>query len=78
MKCESCGGVNPSCTVCAGTGKILEEYLGDGVYVSFDGYSLIFDLRGQDTTTKIAMEPAVFEALQRWIKANGLRNFQSD
>ena len=40
-----------------------EEYLGDGVYASFDGYHIWLDLRGQDSTTKIALEPPVFEAL---------------
>ena len=38
-------------------------YLGDGVYASFDGYHIILDLRGQDSFTRIAMEPAVLEAL---------------
>lgn len=47
--------------------KIIEDdYLGDGVYVSFDGYHLVFDLRGQDNFTRIAMEPEVLEALDRY------------
>ena len=36
-----------------------DQYLGDGVYASFDGYHTWLDLRAQDTTTKIALEPAV-------------------
>lgn len=40
-----------------------DEYLGDGVYASFDGYLIWLDLRGQDATTKIALEPKVFAAL---------------
>ena len=49
------------------TNKIIEDdYLGDGVYVSFDGYQIILDLRGQDDYTKIALEPVVFEALERY------------
>ena len=40
-----------------------EQYLGDGVYASFDGYHTILDLRGQDNTTRIALEPAVMDAL---------------
>lgn len=34
-----------------------ERYLGDGVYASFDGYHIVLDLRGQDNTTRIALEP---------------------
>lgn len=42
------------------------EYLGDGVYASFDGRQVWLDLRGQDDTTAIAMEPEVLEALFRY------------
>jgi hypothetical protein len=42
---------------------VPEEYLGDGVYASFDGYHIVLDLRGQDNTTRIALEPAVLGAL---------------
>lgn len=41
----------------------IEEYLGDGVYASFDGYHIWLDLRGQDNTTRIALEPQVLKAL---------------
>ncbi len=40
-----------------------ERYIGDGVYASCDGYHIILDLRAQDTTTRIALEPRVFEGL---------------
>ena len=43
--------------------EIDQDYLGDGVYVSFDGYYIVLDLRGQDNTTRIAMEPQVIKAL---------------
>ena len=43
-----------------------DDYLGDGVYASFDGYHIILDLRGQDSTTRIALEPSVLEALDRY------------
>ena len=39
------------------------EYLGDGVYATFDGYMIWLDLRGQDSTTRIALEPPVLKAL---------------
>lgn len=43
--------------------KVPDSYLGDGVYASFDGFNIWLDLRGQDDTTKIALEPQVLEAL---------------
>ena len=47
--------------------KLLpDEYLGDGVYASFDGYHIILDLRAQDNTTKIAIEPSVFRQLVQY------------
>lgn len=46
--------------------QIPDDYLGDGVYASFDGYSIVLDLRGQDSTTQIALEPSVMNALQRF------------
>lgn len=45
-----------------------DDYLGDGVYASFDGRHITLDLRAQDTTTYIALEPAVMEALIRYYK----------
>lgn len=45
---------------------IDDAYLGDGVYASFDGYSVWLDLRGLDSTTKIAMEPYVMVALDHF------------
>ena len=45
-----------------------DDYLGDGVYASFDGYHIVLDLRAQDSTTRIALEPAVMEALIRYYK----------
>lgn len=46
------------------TTKIIEDqHLGDGVYASYDGYHIILDLRAQDSTTRIALEPEVMSAL---------------
>ena len=42
---------------------MFDQYIGDGVYASHDGYYLWLDLRGQDSTTRIGLEPSVFEAL---------------
>lgn len=47
--------------------KIIDDtYLGDGVYASFDGYHIVLDLRRQDDTTRISVEPAVLKALDRY------------
>ena len=40
-----------------------ETYLGDGVYAAFDGWHIVLDLRGQDDTTRIALEPEVLAQL---------------
>ena len=39
------------------------QYLGDGVYATFDYNTVTLDLRGQDSTTKIVLEPEVMEVL---------------
>lgn len=39
--------------------ELKSEYLGDGVYASFDGYYIWLDLRGQDDFTRIGLEPRV-------------------
>ena len=45
---------------------ITSRYLGDGVYASWDGYHITLDLRGQDTTTRIALEPQVMQMLSQF------------
>lgn len=44
----------------------LEDYLGDGVYASWDGHHIILDLRGQDDYTLIALDDQTLEALDRY------------
>lgn len=46
--------------------QIEDRYLGDGVYASFDGYHIQLDLRGQDNTTRIALEPGVLARLNEY------------
>ena len=46
--------------------KIIEDYIGDGVYVVYDGYAITLDLRAQLPTmpvTKIMLEPPVMASL---------------
>lgn len=48
---------------------IAEDYLGDGVYVSWDGWNITLDLRAQPPTTpitKIVLEPPAMSALIRF------------
>ena len=40
-----------------------DQDIGDGVYASWDGFGVILDLRMQDTTTRIYLEPDVFKHL---------------
>jgi hypothetical protein len=43
---------------------IPPRYLGDGVYASFDGYHIWLEtVDGNGRNHKIALEPAVFDAL---------------
>ena len=45
---------------------IEDRYIGDGVYASFDGFHIWLDLRRQDSTTRIALEPSVMRKLDRF------------
>ncbi len=51
-----------------GTAPLLEEYLGDGVYATWDGYHIAFDLRMQGSVmhSRIALEPPVWAAAVRF------------
>lgn len=45
------------------------DYLGDGVYVSFDGHNIWLDLRGQPHDYgEICLEPSLIDALVRYQK----------
>lgn len=50
--------------------KLIEDcYLGDGVYASWDGYQIWLDLRGQDSTTRIALDAEVYTRLLEFVAA---------
>ena len=53
------------------TGADNVVYLGDGVYAWSDGYQIWLDLRGQDDTTRIALELEVWTALKRYVAKIG-------
>lgn len=46
---------------------IPDDYLGDGVYASTDGYGITLDLR-QQGTDRIYLEPETLAALDRFRK----------
>jgi hypothetical protein len=44
------------------------EYLGDGVYVAFDGFGLwLTTENGPETTNRVYLEPEVLAALERFV-----------
>lgn len=47
--------------------KMLEDYLGDGVYATYDGFYIVLDLRAQvmpgQEMVQIALEPSVLDSL---------------
>ncbi len=46
----------------------IHTHLGDGVYAAYDGYGVMLDLRGQDSFTKIYLEPEVLKALNTFVE----------
>ena len=42
-----------------------DEYIGDGVYASHDGFHLWLDIRGQ-SDCRIALEPACLDRLDKY------------
>ena len=51
------------------------DYIGDGVYVDFDGYSIWLKANNYDNPTDtIALEPEVFMALIKYV--DRIRNVQ--
>ena len=43
-------------------------YIGDGVYASFDGYSIVLETQRTDGCDKIYLEPSVCDELLSYIK----------
>jgi hypothetical protein len=44
-----------------------ETYIGDGVYVRFDGWQIWLRAPREDGDHEIALEPEAYRTLQRWI-----------
>lgn len=48
----------------------MKQYLGDGVYVNFDGYALdLTTENGVATTNRIFLEPEVYASLVAYVAA---------
>ena len=55
-----------------------KDYLGDGVYVEYDGYTVVlYTSNGVTNNSHIYLEPEVIEALNRYI-ANLKENITND
>ena len=49
-------------------GATKKEYLGDGVYVFYDGYAIVLTVEdGRGATDMIVMEPDIYLALARYV-----------
>jgi hypothetical protein len=46
-----------------------ETYLGDGLYVSFDGWQIMLRAPRENGDHWIALEPEVYEALLKFVRA---------
>lgn len=46
--------------------KIPPEYLGDGVYASFDGYMVGLTTGSHDAGVQVYLEPEVFQELVKY------------
>ena len=46
----------------------MKDYIGDGVYVEFDGYGVWLRANSPDSDKEVYLEPSVLEALNRFFK----------
>jgi hypothetical protein len=46
----------------------MTEYIGDGIYVEFDGFGIWLRANSPDSEKKVYLEPAVLENLNRFAK----------
>jgi len=54
----------------------MKSYLGDGIYIYFDGYSLVLTTEnGIEITNEIVLEPDVYESLLRYVDMLKYENF---
>jgi hypothetical protein len=46
----------------------IQDYIGDGVYVEFDGYGIWLRANSPDSPKEVYLEPEVLMALNRFFK----------
>ena len=46
----------------------MQDYIGDGVYVEFDGYGIWLRANSPDSSKEVYLEPEVLMALNRFFK----------
>ncbi len=51
---------------CAGRGERYPDYLGDGVYASFDGFQVWLRVERESGFHEIALDPHTLDALMRY------------
>jgi hypothetical protein len=50
--------------------NIMKEYIGDSVYIEFDGYALVLTTENglpNDPSNRIVLEPEVYESLTKFV-----------
>lgn len=48
----------------------MKRYIGDGVYVDFDGYGIVLTTEnGLCETNRIVLEPEVYESMMDYVRA---------
>lgn len=52
----------------APAGSATKEYIGDSVYVDFDGGLVLTTENGYGPSNRIVLEPAVYEALVKYVE----------
>lgn len=46
-----------------------KQYLGDGAYVSFDGYAVVLTTEdGINTTNRVVLEPEILKHFEDWVE----------
>ena len=57
----------------------MKRYIGDGVYVDFDGFGLVLTTEnGIEVTNTIILEPEVYSALVQYVEHLGQKEQTSD
>lgn len=49
----------------------VESYLGDGLYVSHDGFQVQLRADGDSHVNRVFLEPTVLAEFERWLKRLG-------